>query len=82
LDIASAETLGGEIRIAEADGASGIVVDLAALRFIDSTGLVVLFNADRRALRDGRDLAMRRGSGHVERVLELTGLDQILPFVD
>jgi anti-sigma B factor antagonist len=52
-----------------------IVVDLAALTFMDSSGLGVLHAARRVAIKDGGSLIVTRPNAMVRRVMEMTGLD-------
>ena len=51
-----------------------VVVDLAALDFIDSTGLSLLVQAKQRFESQGRRFALRRPPHRVLRVLETSGL--------
>ena len=57
----------------------GIVIDLSALRFIDSSGLRLLIDAHERSHRDGYPLKIVLGDGPVRETFELTGLNHILP---
>jgi anti-sigma B factor antagonist len=82
LDMASVPELEGVIAMAEETSAVTIIVDLSALHFIDSTGIRVLMSAHERS-RNGTDrLRFLRGTGQVERVFKLCGVDEHLPFVD
>jgi anti-anti-sigma factor len=49
---------------------------------MDSTGVAALVAADRHAQRDGRGLAIVKGSPQVQRVLELCGLSEVLAPAD
>ena len=51
-----------------------IVVDLAELDFIDSTGIGVLIAALRRLQQQGGDMVLRAPKRRIQAVLELTGL--------
>jgi anti-anti-sigma factor len=77
LDVASAPAFEEELaRVADSDL---VVVDLKQLEFIDSTGLGALVKAHLRAQEHGREFALVKGGGQVERLLGLTGLsDQLL----
>ena len=69
-----------EVRRVEATDASKIVLDLDELDFVDASGLRLLLHLNTRA-RDR--LRVRRGrAGQVRRMLELTGVDEILRFAD
>jgi anti-anti-sigma factor len=52
-----------------------IVVDLARLTFVDSSGLGLLHEARRRAIDHGGNLVVCHPGPVVLRVLEITGLD-------
>ncbi len=51
-----------------------VVVDLADVAYLDSSGLAALSEGYRDLLRDGGTLVVRAPQPHVRRVLELTGL--------
>jgi anti-sigma B factor antagonist len=80
LDLAAAEPLASELKRVEATDASAIVVDLSGIEFMDCSGIRVLVEADRRSRRDGERLRLVRGVGQVDRVIRLTGVDEILRF--
>ncbi|MEU0151555.1 STAS domain-containing protein [Micromonospora fulviviridis] len=73
LDIAAASPL-GEVLQAAIDRASRVQVDLARVSFIDSTVLNTFVNAHRRATDRGVSLALVNPTGHVRRVLAMTGI--------
>lgn len=56
------------------------MVDLAGLRFIDSTGLRTLIQAHVRAEREGQELVLVPGPDSVQRVFELTRTVDVLRF--
>jgi anti-sigma B factor antagonist len=58
-----------------------LVLDLGALKFIDSIGLRMLVTLDAHARADGLDFTVLCGEGEVRRVLRKTGLDGVLPLV-
>jgi anti-anti-sigma factor len=82
LDLATVADFDSALREAEASTAKRIVVDLAEVSSIDSTGLrsLVLFNE--RCEAAGRSLVIRRGSRRTQRVFEATQLEDRLPFED
>jgi anti-sigma B factor antagonist len=80
LDLAAADALRSELEAAEGDAPATTLVDLSALRFIDSTGLSVFFAAVERASATGRRITFTRSSPEVERTLRLTGFDRLLSF--
>jgi len=59
-------------------GHDRVVVDLAGLRFIDSTGLSLLVQAKQRFEAEGRRLELRRPTERVTRVFETSGLAELL----
>jgi anti-anti-sigma factor len=59
-----------------------ITLDLTDLAFIDSTGLAAVVLISRMCERDGRVLAIIPGPSAVQRLFEVTGLVDALPFRD
>ena len=82
LDLATAEQLERELARVESSDALSIVLDLSALEFIDSTGVRLILQADARSRADSQRLALLRGPRAVQRVFELTGILDRLPFAD
>lgn len=84
LDIASAGTLHGAVARARAAGAaiSALTLDLSGLIFIDSTGLAEIILTGQLCDRDGYEFALVPGPRAVQRLFELTGLVDALPFVE
>lgn len=82
LDMANVKTLAAQIESCEAAELGQIVIDLDALEFIDSTGLALLVNAHHRLNQNGSECLQMVPSRAlvVRRVMETTGLDQMLPF--
>ncbi len=66
-----------ERAIREADE---VVVDLTNLEFIDSTGIRTILEAHQAARRDGVKLRLLPGPAPVQRVFEISGLLDELPF--
>lgn len=82
LDLATAGAVEAELRRVEAGDASSIVLDLSDLAFIDSTGIRLLFTAAARSRADSDRLTLLRGSAAVQRALQLTALEDELPFAE
>jgi anti-sigma B factor antagonist len=84
LDLANTETLAGELSKAENDGAGKIVLDMTRLEFIDSTGIALIVSAHHRLNNGSVDRFCLVGSEGeaVRRVMEVTGLDTGLPFIE
>ncbi|MFN2607092.1 MAG: STAS domain-containing protein [Acidimicrobiales bacterium] len=64
--------------LTDGDGRGDLVLDLAELAFIDSTGLGVVVEAAKSARARGRDLVLSRPTPSTYKVLEITGLHQAL----
>lgn len=82
LDLANAESLERELDAALNDGAGQVVIDMGDLSFIDSTGIALLVTALSRGGEEGRVRFLRSRATAVTRVLQLTGVEERLPFVD
>ena len=78
LDLANAEALGEVLREVVDEKPSKVIVDLASLSFLDSTGIRCFVAAAQAAAKVGCELGVRNPSGMVHRVLELCGVDKIL----
>lgn len=57
-----------------------LTLDLTGLSFMDSSGVKVLMNLDRRSKREGWSLTIENPHGQALRLLELCGFDQRLPI--
>ena len=55
-----------------------VVVDLAEVTFMDSTGLTTLMDAQLAAQRNGWSFSVRRPSPAVRRVFDLAGVHSLL----
>src|SRR6476646_12203352 len=82
LDIASAPEFESAIAEATAEPGAALVLDLRELTFMDSTGLRALAQTNARAEQDGFALSIVRGPRQIERVLQISGLAELLPLVD
>jgi anti-sigma B factor antagonist len=77
VDLSNAARLGEALTEAMRTSASGTVaVDLAGLRFIDSSGLRQLLLAGRAHRRDGHRLTITNAPDEFRRLFELTALDK------
>ena len=83
LDLVSAAEAGEALQTAQAGGGA-VVLDLRELRFLDSSGLRVVLEAQRRAAKagDGATLRIATGDGEVRRVFELSGVGALVSLVD
>jgi len=80
LDIASATTLKELLLEVSLVGTTGITLDLSGLTFMDSTGLFMVLFAKELADTHGYDLSIVPGSQKIQRIFELTGLLDLMPF--
>jgi len=74
LDISTYEDALAQLVAAERSAPELLVVDLAGLQFVDSTGVRLVLSADERAREAGRRLALRLGDGPARRVFTALGL--------
>ena len=82
MDIANAADVERELLRVEATDAPAIVLDLAELTFLDSTGIRLLLMADGRSRTNGERLVLRPPPQGVLRVLHLAGVADRLRFSD
>jgi anti-sigma B factor antagonist len=80
LDIATAPTLESSLLHAMESGAASIVLDLERVSFIDSMGLRLLMWAANESREDGDRLRIDCGVGAARRMIQLTGLEHLLPL--
>jgi anti-sigma B factor antagonist len=59
-----------------------VFIDLSDCEFIDSTGLSLLVQAQRRLTDDGRGFAICCPKADVKRLLQLTGIDEAVGMFD
>ncbi len=67
-------------QLLEAEEIDRFLLDLGGVDFVDSTGLGVIIDLDQRARRGEFELSIIPGPRHVQRVFEVTKLDDVLPF--
>ena len=82
LDLEHAYTFDEELRRIEHSDVTCICLDLRELTFLDSCGLARLVAARRRARKAGRRLVLVRGSAAVQRVFQLTAVDEAFEIVN
>jgi anti-sigma B factor antagonist len=80
VDIATAPAISQALDAIHADGGGPVLLDLRAVSFMDSTGLRLVIREHQRAGADGGlRVDVGRGS-EVHRLLELTGMLDLLPI--
>jgi anti-sigma B factor antagonist len=77
LDLATVAQLDAALEQVQANGSTMLCLDLAKVRFMDSTGLRCLLRARRRAQDDGRRLLLTNLPSGVERLFEVTGVGRV-----
>ena len=77
LDISTAPVLDATLADVERNGTATLLLDLARVEFIDSTGLRSLLSARQRAEAAGRSLRLANLQVDVERVFDMTGVRRI-----
>lgn len=83
LDVSTAPAVEQRLMALEAGETLGaVVLDLRDIRFIDSTGLSLLINADSRGRKAGRRVTIVPGTGPPRRILETTGLRSRLDIAE
>ena len=78
LDFHTARRLREQLLESHADGINEVVLDMAELEFIDSSGLSVLVAGLKRLRDAGGDLTLRSVPDQTRRVLEVSGLSRVL----
>ena len=82
LDLISAPQLESELMAVESPDAGELLLDLAEVQFIDSTGLRVLLGATKRADVTGQKLLVRHLRGQARRLFEIAGVIEQFSFED
>ncbi len=83
LDLATVDAVRESIEGARERSPSKIIVDLGGLTFIDSTGLALFVSEAKRAAAEAEPtLELRPGPRAVQRLFELAGVTDRLPFVE
>jgi anti-anti-sigma factor len=80
LDMASAPSFQQVVTDLIATGRQRILVDLDQLAFCDSAGLNAFVKADKHCAARGGWLRLVGARGHVARVIELSGVDEVLAY--
>lgn len=81
LDLATRGPLGQAIDDLRDTGLDRLILDLRSVCFLDSSGLRLVLELYAAARGDGFELHLVPGPPHVQRIFELTGTLDALPFV-
>ncbi|MFR9776857.1 STAS domain-containing protein [Micromonospora sp. MS34] len=80
LDMSTAPQLNDAIDRLAAEGCRRFLVDLTDLTFCDSTGIAAFVRGDNEVSADGGWLRVTGATGRVARVLQVTGLADVLRY--
>lgn len=78
LDMVAAPRLKALVHSAVTDGMTPVIVDLAGVQFIDSTGLGALISGLRATRQAGSDLRIAGAGTQVLSVLAMTRIDRVI----
>ena len=81
LDLDAVPALRAEISQLRQAGCHRVIIDLSELSFLDSSGLRLLLDCSAEARQDSHTIALIPGPRAVQRVFELTGTTEHLPFI-
>jgi anti-sigma B factor antagonist len=82
IDLDTAPTLREELLRVLSDGPPHLVLDIAKVGFLDSSGLGVLVGTLRRARMLGGSVRIAAPNRQVLEILQMTGLDTVFPVHD
>ena len=82
LDMATVPVLEQQLEELREAGFRRLIVDLGGLWFMDSTGVHFALKWHAAAQQDGFEIGFAPGPPAVQRVFELTGTSEHLPFID
>ena len=82
VDVSTIKRLREQVYELIAAGVGRLILDLRQATFLDSTGLRLAVETDRSAAANGTEFAIFAGPPAVQRVFEVTGLAERLPFVE
>lgn len=60
---------------------SKLVLDFENVSFMDSTGIGVLLGRYNKFLKNNIEMFIRNATGHVDRILKMTGMYEIMPKI-
>jgi anti-anti-sigma factor len=81
LDLETVPVLDRQLEELREAGFRRLIVDLGGLWFMDSTGVHLALKWDAAAQQDGFKIGFAPGPPAVQRVFELTGMTEHLPFI-
>jgi anti-anti-sigma factor len=81
LDMATAEELERAVRELLDSGFAHLILDLSDLAFLDSSGLRAILRLHAASAQGSFRLELKPGPPTVQRIFELTGMVDTLPFI-
>jgi anti-anti-sigma factor len=82
LDLATAPRVEEAVQVMLGRDVRNLTVDLGSLSFMDSSGLRLLIVLDARASSENWTLALTRPQESVRRLLQISGVERNLPFIE
>jgi anti-sigma B factor antagonist len=80
IDMATAGAVGRQVAAALAPGVHTVIADMTASTFCDSAGITMLIRARKQATAHGAELRLLLPCPNVLRVLQIQGVDAVLPI--
>jgi anti-anti-sigma factor len=80
IDMAIAGAIGEQVAAALASGVPAVIADMTATTFCDSAGINMLIRAKKQAAAHGAGLRLLLPCPNVLRVLQIQGVDVVLPI--
>ena len=81
LDIACQDRLTEVLGALPEEGDTTVVLDMRGLEFVDSNGLRTLLEHQLRSQRQGWQFALIAPRGHPAKVIQMTGIDQVITII-
>jgi anti-sigma B factor antagonist len=81
IDLATVGELEARLRELSASGSGNLVLDLRDVTFMDSSGLRLVMAWADESKRDGMSFRLAPGPPHVQRLFQVTGMVDRLPWV-
>ncbi|HEV2370542.1 MAG TPA: STAS domain-containing protein [Streptosporangiaceae bacterium] len=80
IDLANARDAGDQVLSRLEPGVRLLILDMTPTRFCDSSGIAMVLRAHIQARAEGAEVRLVVSSGHVLRVMTITGLTGVVPM--